>query len=193
MDPLATTGDLAVRGIDTPVLPLADELLKVASDSVRDAAGSPISQTTSIVQYDGWLCEKYLRLRGLPITAVTAVTIAGDAVTDWRLTAGGRLWRWAGWGVDDGPADVRVTQTHGLLVVPAWIVDLVCQLTATGLDAATEEFRSHAGVASEQTPEYSVAYAVGEDALAAMEIPERTRRRLAATFGGSAETVTTRS
>jgi hypothetical protein len=194
MDALATTGDLTVRGIDTSNLPLADTMLGAVSDAVRDAAGCPISETTSTIRYDGWLGEKYLQLAGQPVTEVTEVTIDGDVVTDWRLTAGGRLWRCAGWGVDAGPADVQVTQKHGLTVIPADIVDLVCQMAAAGIAAANEGYLSHAGIAGEQTPEYSVTYTTGEDAInAAMDLPERTRTWLAARFGGSASVVTTRS
>jgi len=193
MDTLATTGDLAIRNIDTSNLPLAEDMLAVASAAIRDAAGSPISQTISTIRYDGWLRDKHIRLSGPPIISVFSVTIDGDMVTDWRLQADGRLWRCSGWGVDDGPADVRVMQEHGLPVVPEWTVELVCQLASTGIAAALEGYPSHAGIESEQTPEYSVAYARGADAINAMELPERTRIRLASMFGGSAATVTTRS
>lgn len=193
MDPLATTGDLAIRNIDTSNLPLADDMLRVASSAIRDAAGSPISQTTSIIRYDGWVGEKYLNLLGQPVTAVSAVTIDAVAVTDWRLKADGRLWRCLGWGTDSGPADVRVTQTHGLTVVPDNIVQLVCQLASAGISAALEGYPSHVGIESEQTPEYSVAYAKGAEAINAVEIPERTRTWLSSMFGGSAAIVTTRS
>jgi hypothetical protein len=193
MDALATTGDLAVRNIDTANLPLADEMLRVASAAVRNAAGSPISETTSTIQYDGWLCDKHLTLIGQPITDVYLVTINGTSVTDWRLKAGGRLWRLAGWGVDDGPADVRVMQVHGLPVIPDDLVDLVCQLASVGIDAAVAGYTSIAGIVSEQTPEYSVTYAQGADAIRSAQIPERTRLWLASMFGGSAAMVTTRS
>lgn len=193
MDALATTGDLAIRNIDTSNLPLADGMLAVASDTVRDAAGSPISQTISTVKYDGWRCDKHLRLVGPPIISVFSVTINGDMVTDWRLQADGRLWRRSGWGLDEGPADVRVMQEHGLAVTPEWIVELVCQLASAGIAAALEGYPSHVGIESEQTPEYSVAYARGSDAINSQELPERTRIKLASMFGGSAATVTTRS
>ena len=117
----------------------------------------------------------------------------GTAVTDWRLT-GGRLWRACGWGVDDGPTEVDVTQIHGLLVVPDDIVNLVCSYAAAGIAAAAEGFASHAGVVTERIDDYSVTWAQGSEAVASvMELPEGTRCWLASMFGGSAAMVSTRS
>lgn len=184
--------DLVERGIalDGPV----ETMLAVASSAVRGAAGSPISQVTSTIGYTGWWTERYLRLFGPPVTAVSTVMIDGDTVTDWRLTADGRLWRACGWGVDDGPADVQVTQTHGLPVVLPEIVDLVCSYTAAGLAAVVDGYDNHAGKVAERIDDYSITWAQGADAVAsAMEIPEGTRCWLASMFGGSAVVVTTRS
>lgn len=194
MDPLATLVDLTDRSIVISDATLANTMLAVASSAVRGAAGSPISQTTSTITYDGWLLERYLALFGLPVTAVTGVIHDGTAISDWRLTGGGRLWRAAGWGVDDGPCPVEVTQVHGLLVVPADIVDLVCSYAAAGMAASAEGFEAHAGKVAERIDDYSVSWAQGSGAVATvMEIPEGTRNWLSSMFGGSAAMVATRS
>ncbi len=194
MDPLATVGDLTDRDITIANMTLANTMLAVASAAVRGAAGSPISETTSTITYDGWRFERYLALFGLPVTAVATVTVDGTTATDWRLTGGGRLWRACGWGVDDGPAPVVVTQTHGLTTVTAEIVDLVCSYAAAGMAAATEGFEAHAGKVAERIDDYSVTWAQGAEAVATvMEIPAGTRAWLSSMFGGSAAMVTTRS
>jgi hypothetical protein len=191
--PLAILSDLVDRHIDVTDAALANEMLAVASAAVRGAAGSPISETTSTITYSGWLTSRYLGLVGQPVTAVSAVTINGAPVSDWRL-ADGRLWRPCGWGVDNGPAEVIVTQTHGLPVVPRDLVDLVCAFAGAGIAAAAEGFASSVGKVAERIGDYSVTYAEGAAAVAAvMQVPEGTRRWLASMFGGSAAMVSTRS
>ncbi|HYF71337.1 MAG TPA: hypothetical protein VD864_00875 [Nocardioides sp.] len=195
MDPLATVGDLGVRGVDVTNLALAEEMLAVASASVRGAAGSPISRVTSTITYTGWAGSPWLILAGQPVVAVSAVSVDGRSVSDWRL-ADGRLWRRSGWGpgYDSGPTTVDVTQTHGLLVVPADIVNLVCDFAAAGIDAANEGGGNHVGKVAERIGDYSVTYAQGAEAVASvMEIPAGTRQWLSAMFGGSAAVVSTRS
>lgn len=192
--PLATAFDLSARNVDTTDAALADEMLAVASASIRGAAGSPISQTVSTITYTGWAANRYLQLAGQPVTAVASVTLDGDVVDGWRL-ADGRLWRRCGWGVDDGPAAVVVTQTHGLPVVPADLVDLVCSFAAAGIDAAKAGFgdANRAGKVAERIDDYSVSYAQGAEAVATvMQVPDATRRWLSDMFGGSAAVVPTR-
>lgn len=192
MDPLATPTDLAARNIT--VDGTAATMLAVASSAVRGAAGSPISQVTSTITYTGWSYDRYLRLFGPPVTAVSAVLLNEDTITDWRFVADGRLWRRCGWGVDDGPTDVVTTQTHGLPTVPPEIVDLVCSYTAAGMAAAADGYESHAGKVAERVDDYSVSWAQGAEAVASvMEIPEGTRQWLSSMFGGSAAVVATRS
>ncbi len=194
MDALATSSDLNVRGVDVTDSALAVEMLDVASASIRGAAGSPISQTTSTITYTGWRLERYLTLVGQPVTAVSSATIDGTTVDGWRLT-GGRLWRACGWAVDDGPAAVAVTQTHGLPTVPADIVNLACSFAAAGIAAAAEgDAGIAAGKVAERIGDYSVTYAQGADRVASVvEIPEATRLWLSSMFGGSAAMIATRS
>lgn len=191
LEPLATLADLQARNIDAAE-PLASTMLAAASAEVREAAGSPISRTTSTVALTGWWHEQYLRLPGPPIVSVDTVAIDGVEVNDWRLD-GDRLWRAAGWGRDYGPSTVTVTYTHGYTEVPADIVDLVCSLAGAGIAAAAEGYASRAGVVTERIDDYSVTYAQGAEAVAtAMDLPERTRARLRARFGGSAGVVVSR-
>lgn len=167
-------------------------MLAVASTIVREAAGSPILQTTSTVTVGGW-GERNLTLPGQPVMAVSAVSVDGQAVGDHQLVDG-RLWRYCGFGWAHCPASVTVTYTHGLATVPADIVDLVCNLVIAGA-AALEEgggTRDPRTVA-EEIDDYSVTWAKGAEAVATvMELPPGTRRLLASRFGGGAGMVTHR-
>lgn len=194
MDPLATPADLVDRNISLDGPGSVSTMLAVASSAVRGAAGSPISRTTSTITYTGWRYDRYLKLFGPPVVSVSAVEWDGEAVEGWRFVADGRLWRRCGWGVDDGPTNVDVTQTHGLLVVSPEIVDLVCSYTAAGLLAAADGYENHAGKVAERIDDYSVTWAQGAEAVAsAMEIPPGTRTWLSSMFGGSAAVVPGRS
>ncbi|MET9516391.1 hypothetical protein [Streptomyces sp. NPDC002994] len=187
LTPLATVADLAARGltVDPSETAIVGVYLDVASTAVREAAGTPISQTTSTITVEGEEDQR-LRLPGLPISAVASVELDGAAVTDWRLRTQ-TLWRAAGWTAGDGPSEVEVTYTHGLATVPADIVDLVCRITA----AALVSYRSEDGgaglaagnITSERIGDYAVTY--GSDGrITEMELPQYLRDRLAARFGG---------
>lgn len=192
---LATTDDLAARGlvVTAEETTVAETYLDVASTAVREAAGVPISQTTSTVTLEGSVTE-WLTLPGVPIISVASVEIDGEAVTDWRLRSH-RLWRACGWSTGCGPSEVDVTQTHGLADVPADIVDLVCRIAATAL----ADYRADpdgAGLAagdirSERIGDYSVTYG-GEGLITSMELPDYLRERLAARFGGGVTLVRSR-
>lgn len=194
LDALATTTDLDDRGIDTSDPTLPDVMLDVASASVRAAAGVPISQATSTVTLDGW-GDTILRLPGAPVTAVASVSIDGDAVTDYKVTAAG-LWRSSGWGHPAEPAEVEVTYTHGLVNIPPDIVDLVCNLAAAGMAEAASLAAGGSfdpRVVAERIDDYYVQYAAGAEAVASvMDLPAGTRARLSARFGGSADLVESR-
>lgn len=183
---LATVADLIDRGIDInpPGVDIA-ALLGAASDEVRDAAGVPISRATFTVTIPG-VRDRWLKLPGQPVVAVEDVSIDGDEVTDWRLV-GGDLWREAGWQPACTPTNVTGTVTGGLLIIPRDIVDLVCSLVGTGIAAAEDGYESKAGKAYESVDDYRVGYAQGAGQTAGiMELPEATRCRLRARFGGGA-------
>lgn len=188
LDPLATVADLEARGLT--VAPeetdLVGTFLAEASAAVREAAGVPISQTTSTVDLEGPDDSPWLTLPGPPIQSVAAVEIDGQAVTDWRLRSH-RLWRAGGWSSGSGPSEVVVIQTHGLPEVQADIVGLVCRIAAAVLVAHRAEPDGEGlaakDVRSERIGDYAVQYGDG-GRITEIELPEYLREQLAARFGG---------
>lgn len=189
LPPLATTDDLDARTIAWDDQVLAETYLGVASAAVRDAAGVPISRATSTVKLwgDG---GPWLRLPGPPIISVSSVVLDGDILVegaDWAL-ADGCLYRRCGWeSAGDLPSPVTVTQVHGLVEVPADVVDLVCRMTASALSAAAAEDDGSglavSRVVSERLGDYAVSYDRASGATE-MELAQQTRDRLRARFGG---------
>ncbi|MFE3123915.1 hypothetical protein ACFXHD_10880 [Streptomyces hydrogenans] len=189
LDPLASITDLTARGMSVQAgeEAMVATYLDVASTAVRDAAGVSISRATSTVAVEGGPGQ-WLTLPGAPVHEVTAVSIDGRAVTGWRLLSG-RLWLAQGWGNCE-PTEVEVTYTHGLVEVPADIVDLVCRMTA----AAMVTYRSTEGgegiaaereVTAERLGDWSVSYA-SDGRVSTMELTQSWRDRLQARFGSSA-------
>lgn len=192
-DPLATTTDLSTLGVDTSDAALTALALDAASAAVREAAGSTISQATSTFTTGG-TTSTWLPLPTVPAGAVSSVLLDGSPVTDHKVIDG-TLWRAAGWQRRCGePSEVEVTLTHGYAVVPADIILLVCELAAAGINAAVEGVEVKTRVQSEGIDDYNVSYVTGAEALASvMELPERTRIRLAQRFGGGVHVVGSRS
>jgi hypothetical protein len=199
LDPLATVADLTARGVtlDPAEVDFVNVTLASASAVVRDAADSPISGTTSTVTLPGDL-DQWLRLPGLPVRSVSAVSLDGWVVQpgDWKLRSGS-LWRASGWQSGAEPSEVTVTYVHGLPEVPADIVDLVCRMTGQALLAFRENDDALAALADkplsqERIGDWSATYAHAP-AFSVMELPEVVRRGLASRFGnGTARTVRTR-
>jgi hypothetical protein len=193
LNPLATIADMEARGVTvdasetTPVTTYLD----VASTIVREAAGSPISQTTSTITLESW--GHRLHLPGHPVTAVSAVSVDGVAVTDYKLLSGAltRAGGFCGFNRDfrEGTL-VTVTYTHGLPTVPADIVDLVCRLVGQELTALRSGDIASRGITSERIGDYSVTYSDAETGT--MRLSDYQRNRLAARFGNGAG-VTVRS
>ena len=198
LDPLATTADLDDRTIAWTDQALAEKYLAVASAAIRDAAGCAISSVTSTVNLFADGCGPELRLPGGPVTAVTTVILNG--VT---LTAGTHyavrnevLYRPGGW-QSHGllPVPVTVTWTHGLPEVPEDIVDLVCRMTTSALNAASAS-DDGAGLAtgnvmSERLGDYYVMYTAAQG-VTEMELSPRTKDRIRARFGVGAAMVQSR-
>src|SRR5687767_9188770 len=121
---LAASADLSARGVDDSDGVLADVMLGVASALVREAAGSPILETTATVTF--WALEggQWLTIPVRPVQSVSAVTVDGTALaaSDYKLIYGD-LWRECGW-LEAGcePLEVEVTAVVGLPVVPDSIV-----------------------------------------------------------------------
>lgn len=192
---LATVADLTARGltVQPSETEVAGVYLGVATAAVREAAGCPISQTTSTVTVEGEP-SPWQSLPGPPVTAVASVQVDGKPVTDWRLI-GGRLWRAGGWSPGAEPSEVTVTYTHGLPTVPADIVDLVCRIAAATLIAYRSqpdgEGLAAKDVRSERIGDYSVQYG-DSGRITEVELPEYLREQLAARFGGGATLVRSR-
>jgi hypothetical protein len=190
LPPLATVADLEARGVTIAPdeEPTVNVFLDVASALVRDAAGSPVSETTSTVVLEGEPGPR-LKLPGPPVRSVSAVLVDGQAATGWRL-ASGALFGAAGWRPGPDPSEVEVTYVHGLPEVPSDIVDLVCRLVGQELTA----FRSGGGasraVQSERIGDYQVTYAATESGT--MALTDFQRNRLAARFGGGVGTARVR-
>lgn len=194
LDPLASAADLTARGItvDSSETAIVATFLDEASTAVRQAAGVPISATTSTVVLAG-TCERHLRLPGQPVREVTAASIDGDAITDWKLTAEGMLWRRCGWQPTDEPASVSVTQEHGLPVVPTDIVGMVCSMVAMALRLVRSSTDGTGAapvpqdVTSISIDDYRVAFRQdGDRNVTVFTIPDRVQKRLRARFGGGA-------
>lgn len=198
---LATTLDVAKRGvtIEAGERDLLSTYLDVASAAVRQAAGTPISRATSTVELEGsW--RQWLHLPGPPVVSVSDVTLDGTALvadTDYVLR-NSQLWRLNGWQsfTTWAPSLVSVTQVHGLLTVPADIVDLVCRLAATALvawrsDPSGSGLATQGNVRQLTLADYSVTYAASGQ-ITEMTLPDQLRAQLAARFGNNAVTVGSR-
>jgi hypothetical protein len=187
LSPLATVADLEARGVTVApeeVGPVS-VWLDVASSLVRDAAGSPVSETISTVILEG--SGGRLRLPGWPVTAVSAVEIDGAAVADWKLRSGA-LTRSCGF--PDG-SEVEVTYTHGLPEVPADIVDMVCRLAGQELIALRNGEGASRPLKTERIGDYAVGFDTDVDS-GTMVLTDFQRDRLAARFGGGAGSVRSR-
>ncbi|MEV0639038.1 hypothetical protein AB0I77_29660 [Streptomyces sp. NPDC050619] len=187
--------DLTARGLTVGAseTALLGVYLDVASTAVRTAAGVPISQTTSTVMLEGDVSQ-WLHLPGPPVTAVSAVKVDGETVTDFKLRAS-KLWRACGWSDPCEPSEVEVTQTHGLPTVPADIVDLVCRIAAATLIAYRSqpdgEGLAAKDVRSERIGDYSVQYG-DSGRITEVELPDYLREQLRARFGGGVAVVKSR-
>lgn len=193
MDALATAGDLSDRGIEHESSATLGALLAAASAEVRQAAGVPISRGTWTVDLEAPGGD-WLTLPGAPVSDVTDVLVDGHPVADWRRV-GSRLWRRRGWRSRSQVAVVTATITGGMDPVPSDIVDLVCGMVGSALPRVESGYASRIDdPASIRIDDYSESYTVtAEDRLTgAMELPDRTRRRLRARFGGGATVLATR-
>ncbi|MFM9815127.1 hypothetical protein ACKI16_42455, partial [Streptomyces scabiei] len=126
--------------------------------------------------------------------SVSAVEIDGVAVTDWRLRSH-QLWRAAGWSAGCEPSEVTVTQLHGLPVVEADIVGLVCRIGAACLvhhrSQPDGEGLAAKDIRSERIGDYAVTYG-DSGRITDIELPDYLREQLAARFGGGVAVVRSR-
>lgn len=192
MDPLATIDDMAALGVtvDEEERAIVERYLTVASASVRDAAGCPISQGTSTVVVAGQR-EERLPLPGPPVTSVDSVLLGDAEVSGWRLSRPrASLYRAHGWG--DDASEVEVTYTHGLPEVPDDIIALVCRIAATTLMAYRSD-ETGGGLTTRRVTQlrigdYSASFA-NDGTMTEVELSATTRAQLRARFGGGAAVV----
>lgn len=188
LTPLAGMPDLlahAPAGF-SPDISKALAKLDAASDAVRDAAGSPITQAESTVRIVAAGCGSWLDLPGKPVVSVSSVTIEGEPVTGWRLL-GSRLYRAGEW-AHGGPVEVQVTMVHGFAEAPADVVALVCDFAIAAL---LNESGARAGVTSQgySIDDYreNLAFDQGPHGTSSViEIPAGTRAMLRQRFGAAA-------
>lgn len=188
LTPLAGVPDLlahAPAGF-SPDMSKALAKLDAASDAVRDAAGSPITQAESTVRIVAAGCGSWLDLPGKPVVSVSSVTIEGEPVTGWRLL-GSRLYRAGEW-AHGGPVEVQVTMVHGFAEAPADVVALVCDFAIAAL---LNESGARAGVTSQgySIDDYreNLAFDQGPHGTSSViEIPAGTRAMLRQRFGAAA-------
>lgn len=122
-DQLATPADLASllqQDLDTATATL---LVEAATAVVQEAAGGQrILQVVGDTFTVTGTTDSWLDLPQIPVTAVSAVTIDGDALTAGTAgdpptryrRRGNRLWRGDGWQIWTGePSEVAGTYTHG--------------------------------------------------------------------------------
>lgn len=182
--PLAEPTDLPTAWADHPD---AQKAIDAASASIRDAAHGPISAFTGTITTDAPSGVK-LSLPA-PVREITAVTLDGSPVSDWRNLGDG-LWRRHGWGHDHAP--VAVTGTFGLATVPADIVQLCVDLAVAWLQHQTAGGGSTAGLKSVSIDDASESYTdEAASQVTPVFIPELTRDWLRARFGGGAYVVGT--
>lgn len=193
LPPLATVADYE-RLLNIAPLTGADalqvaDLLEASSSIIREAAGVAITRTTSAVVLAGTDSAR-LRLPMQPIVSIGSVSIDGQPITDYTHI-GDALYRRCGWNPCGTPTPVGVVFTHGLLIVPKWIVGLAVSLAAAArVMSESEQLGAPAGVQSERIDDYSRTYETGGGAKNyVIDLPEATARRLRRMFGGGAYSV----
>jgi hypothetical protein len=113
-------------GVDPPEN--ADALLQAASGLVRLSCGWNISRETVTEQLLDGSGATILFLPTLHLVDVTEVLIDGTAVTDYRKSAMGALYRAAGW--PWGFENISASYVDGLDPVPAEVKALVVNMAA---------------------------------------------------------------
>lgn len=185
-DQLATPEQLASalqQDLDTAT---ANVWVNAATAVVQEAAGGQrILQVTGDVITLTGTTDSWLPLPQLPVTAVTAVLLDGDALTVGAPGSGGltyrrrgsRLWRGSGWQQYRGePSEITVTYTHGY--APGAQGLELARSAVLGLARAA--YANASGATREQSDDYQVAY---ERASVAMEANPYLRRALRRQYG----------
>jgi hypothetical protein len=185
LNPLATPDDLLDRNITIPADMNVFAVLASATDAVRDAAACPISQATSTVTLVATDREQ-LDLPAGPVASVVSVSIGGTPVTGWDKVGDSVYFRGTWPASTCLPAEVTVTYTHGLTVVPADIVDLVCQVAAI-MGAQNGDPGAGGKVTAVRLGDYGETYSVpaGTESPSPVALPDTVKQALRTRFGTS--------
>jgi hypothetical protein len=185
-DQLATPEDLASALQQDLDASTANLWIDVATAVVQEAAGGQrILQVAADTANLTGTTDSWLDLPQIPVTAVSAVTLdgaaltagtPGSATTTYRLR-GNRLFRYDGWQTYIGePSNVVVTYTHGY---PAAHQGLQLARGAV-LGLAKVAYINVSGATSESIDDYQVAY---EAVSAAMETSTNLKAALRRQYG----------
>jgi hypothetical protein len=134
-----------------------DALLSMASAVIKAYVGHNIVETTETVTVNG-SGTRYLFLPGAPVTAVSAVTVDGEAVENtadlwyWDWNTNGVLTHISGWWPYDN-RNVSVTYTYGYPTVPDDVKYVCVQVAARG-------YQNPLGLRSETIGSYSYSTAI---------------------------------
>lgn len=186
-DQLASAADLAAAlQLNVSDIPAstATLLLECATAVVQQAAGGQrILQVTGDTFALIGTSDSWLDLPQIPVTAASAVTLDGTALTAGTLDPGSyalrgnRLWRTNGWQTYWGqPSDVAGTYTHGYASTDQGI-----QLARSAvISLAKSQFTNPSAVASESIDDYNVSY---QAMSAQMEAAEFLKAALKRAYG----------
>lgn len=182
-DQLATPADLAALLQQDLDLATATLVLEAATAVVQEVAGRQrlVQVVDDVVTVVG-TTSGWLQLPQRPVTAVSAVTLDGAALSAGTATgtyrrSGSALWRDTGWATYAGePSAVVVTYTHGY--APG-AQELQLARTAV-LSIARAAYANPGGMTREQIDDYSVAY---EAATARLDASAYLRAALQRQYG----------
>jgi hypothetical protein len=126
----------------------AEQAIATASAWVEGKTGMAFTERTATITLpSSRLFDMPFPLQ--PLRDVTAISINGVPVTDFKKTAMGTLFRTTQWATSYLPEDITVTAVYGFAEVPADIKGVVLELAALAYDGDE-------GVTSESIDDYRV-------------------------------------
>lgn len=160
-------------------------LLDLATGAVQAAARQTLTQVVGDTVTLAGTRDAWFDLPQLPVTAVDAVAIDGNPVTDYKRF-GARLWRRDRWAVcHDEPSAVTVTYTHGF---PDGDPALALARSAT-LALAAQMYTNPVGAVGMSIDDFRLQFTQTPSSDLAGLIPDSLRRTLRRTYGPRARLV----
>lgn len=156
-------------------------LLDLATASVQAAARQTLTEIVDDTVTLMGTRDRWFDLPQQPVTAVTAVSVDGEALaagTDYKRF-GSRLWRRHGWARCDEPSEVTVTYSHGY---PDWDPRLGLARGAV-LALAAQVFTNPIGAVGMSIDDYRLQFTQTPQPQLAGLIPESVSRALRRTYG----------